>query len=32
MKLLWCNGFVEMYAQLEGWGQSAIVMYALYCI
>ena len=33
MKLLWCNGFVEIYAQLEeGWGQSAIVMYALCCI
>ena len=30
MKFMWCNGFPEIYAQLEeGWGQSAMVIYAL---
>ena len=26
MKLIWCNGFAEIYASLEegGWGQSAM--------
>ena len=26
MKLIWCNGFAQIYAQLEegGWGQTAI--------
>ena len=26
MKLTWCNGFPDIYGQLErGWGQSAMV-------
>ena len=31
MKLIWCNGFAEIYASLEerGWGQSAIGICAL---
>ena len=30
MKLMWCNGFPKMYAQLEeGWGQSAISICAM---
>ena len=30
MKLIWCNGFPEIYAQLEGeWGQSAMGICAL---
>ena len=30
MKLIWCNGFPEIYAQLEeGWGQPTIGICAL---
>ena len=31
LKLIWCNGFPEIYAQLEegGWGQSAMGICAL---
>ena len=30
MKHIWCNGFPEIYAQLEeGWGQSAMGICAL---
>ena len=30
MKLIWCNGFPEIYASLEeGWGQSAMGICAL---
>ena len=31
MKLMWCNGFPKIYAQLEkwGWGQSAMGICAL---
>ena len=33
MKLMWCTGFPEIYAQLEeGWGQSATGICALYYI
>ena len=31
MKLIWCNGFPDMYAQLEEvWGQSAMCICAIY--
>ena len=29
MKLIWCNGFPEIYAQLEEGGQSAMGICAL---
>ena len=33
MKLIWCNVFPDIYAQLEeGWGQSAMGICALFYI
>ena len=29
MKCIWCNGFPEIYAGLDGWGQSAMGICAL---